>query len=91
MKPFALLLCLLLVTCDGNSQPAPPATPEVESEISSFRIRNGEIRDEVLTAMTKQGIAYTVNADSSISFNARDNKAVDAIYYDAVGRYAARN
>lgn len=91
MKPLALLFCLLLVTCGEGTPPPPPAAVEPEDSVSSFRIRNAEIRDEVLAAMTTQGIEYSVNTDGTISFDASDNEAVDAIYYDAVGRYAARN
>lgn len=94
MKTLWLAACLLLlIACGDGREPesAAAATPASIEPYSTFRIRNAEIREEITAAMSERGIEYWVEEDGSLRINTADNEAVDAIYYDAVGRYAARN
>ena len=52
---------------------------------------NKEIRQDILNALTKQGIEHWINADGSVGFYAVDTEAVVAIGFNAIGAYAARN
>jgi hypothetical protein len=97
LRPLRLLtacsLCLFALGCSperptGIQPPAPNIAPDTRS---SFTMGNKEIRQDILNALTKQGIEHWINADGSVGFYAVDTEAVDAIGFNAIGAYAARN
>lgn len=101
------LACLLLAlgACEPASEPAATATnagnaidtAEIylnaasDEFAASFRMRNSEIRSDIIAELTKRNIPHKLNADGSIGYRAIDGEAIDAVYYWAVGLYAARN
>ena len=57
----------------------------------SFRVRNAEIRGDILTKLVERNIPHWINDDGSIGYELADADEIDSIYYRAVGEYAARN
>jgi hypothetical protein len=88
-------MCLLAVACNRAAETQSGATQtEVASDPKaklSFTMRNSEIRHDIITALTQQGIQHWINQDGSVGFFAADSEAVDAIGFNAIGAYAARN
>ncbi len=87
------ILCLLILSCSPAVpviEETPPPSYEADTH-SSFTMGNKEIRQDILNALTEQGIEYWINADGSVGFFAANIEAVDAIGFNAIGAYAARN
>lgn len=54
-------------------------------------MRNGEIKQDIITALDREGIRYWLNEDGSVGFYSVDAEIVDNIGLNAIGAYAARN
>jgi len=95
MKAYFLSLYLLAIAFLGGCGETPTSTVESEmkelTKVDSFRIRNAEIRQDIINELVFQEIEHWINADTSIGFNLRDAEKIDAIGYKAIGAYAARN
>ena len=100
MKILLAITMLVFATgCDFDPEVAVSAEIQSESESErenevqrgSFRVRNAEIRQEIIAALVKQNIQHWVNDDGSIGYLLSDGVLIDKIGYDAIGRYAARN
>lgn len=87
----SLLLCLM--ACDSGSDSAQSALDPSQEKpiINRILVRHDEIRHDILQEMDKYNMAYWINDDNSIGFPPSDAETVDAIYYEVVGAYAARN
>jgi len=71
---------------------APPAVAESADPLAaSFRVRNREVRDDIIAELTKRGIPHRLNDDGTIGYRPADGDTIDTVYYFAVGLYAARN
>ncbi|NKB35514.1 MAG: hypothetical protein GKR91_20630 [Pseudomonadales bacterium] len=84
---------LLLIGCGEETviSESPAAAIQAENATDSFRMRNAEIRQDIINELTAQEIEHWINDDGSIGFNSEDAERVDAIGYAAIGAYAARN
>lgn len=101
MRRIQLLMLAALLIVSAGCEPGPEhepeaSTPEVSNTAadefaSSFRMRNSEIRADMIAELTKRNIPHKLNEDGSIGYRAMDGEAIDAVYYWAVGLYAARN
>ena len=93
LKPYLLLISTLLVSC--GKEPI-PTTAEAAINVNTIgketiRMRNREIRLDIINALIGHEIEYWINEDSSIGFYSKDAERVDTIGYAAIGAYAARN
>lgn len=93
-----LFACLALLTgCDDDNTPTTqvsltPTVVESQDEFSSsFRVRNAEIRADIIATLTERDIPFRLGDDGSIAYREIDGEAIDAAYYYVVGLYAARN
>lgn len=88
---LSLILCL--VACDPSIDSVQTVVdpPQEKPIINRISVRHDEIRHDILQEMDKANIAYWFNDDNSIGFPPSDAETVDAIYYEVVGAYAARN
>lgn len=84
-------LALFASGCNPMGHTADPAPATDPNAFLSFTMRNTEIRQDILTALTNQGIEHWLNEDGSVGFYAKDTDAVDRIGFSAIGEYAARN
>lgn len=87
------ILVLALFACSEEAVTVEQATsiaPETDM-VDSFRMRNAEIRQDIVNELTSQNIEHWINEDGSIGFNSEDAERVDAIGFAAIGAYAARN
>jgi hypothetical protein len=82
---------LFISGCDGASPQNTRSELEKTSEVESFTMRNTEIRQDIINELTARNIEYWINEDGSIGFNSKDGKQIDAIGFEAIGAYAARN
>lgn len=73
-----------------SAEPNPIAVTDPNAELS-FTVLNAEIRQDIITALTNQGIEHWLHEDGSVGFYGRDSDAVDRIGFSAIGEYAARN
>jgi len=84
---------LLLLSC-GESTPTltevQNESTSTESDTDSFRMRNAEIRQDIINALIAEGIEHWENDDGSTGFYSRDTERVDAIGFFAISAYAAR-
>jgi hypothetical protein len=93
LKLYLLLISTLLVSC--GKEPV-PTTAEAAINVNTngkenIRMRNREIRLDIINALTGHEIEHWINEDGSIGFYSKDAERVDAIGYAAIGAYAARN
>jgi len=92
-----LLVFLLFTACDaGNdSLSANPVnevtTANTDEFAANFKVRNREIRADILAELDKRQIPYRRNEDESIGYHDADGEVIDAVFNYAVGLYAARN
>lgn len=100
-----LILIAFLTACDsGRDTLAPGETGEDQagaigqessevaaSETDSFRIRNKEIRDEMLDLFEQNNIRYTLDDDNLITIFVADGDEVDKIYTDVRLAYIRAN
>lgn len=87
------VVCGFAISCSPASAP-PLETLEAISDPKakmSFTMGNREIRQDIITALDEQNIEHWLNEDNSVGFYAADAEAVDAIGFNAIGAYAARN
>lgn len=91
--PLWMFLLGMLVACSEGSEQdtAQPSLAEAATTRSSFNIRHAEIRHDTLVALEQEGIEFWINDDNSIGYYLADGKAIDNVYANAVGAYAARN
>ena len=82
---------LFISGCDGEVPQNIRSELEKTAEVDSFTMRNTEIRQDIINELTARNIEYWINEDSSIGFNSKDAKQIDAIGFEAIGAYAARN
>ncbi len=94
MRYLVLVCCLgLVAACGEVTAPLPEqqvAAEDIETR-SSFNIGHAEIRHDTLVAMEEAGIEFWINEDNSIGYFLADGKAIDNVYANARGAYAARN
>lgn len=81
------------MSCGESNEQSEAETSAVleASNVESFRMRNAEIRQDIINELNAQNIEHWINDDGSIGFNAEDAERVDAIGFAAIGAYAARN
>ncbi|MDG2140855.1 MAG: hypothetical protein P8K27_05100 [Gammaproteobacteria bacterium] len=95
MKAYSLLSCLLTIAILSGCGQTTTSTIESEMEelveVDSFTVNNAEIKQDIINELIAQSIEYWINTDASIGFNLRDAERIDAIGYEAIGAYAARN
>lgn len=94
IKTRLLICCVLfLSSCNPNSPNV--ATEQVaqpnEKIVNRVIMNHVEIRRDILAGLQKHEIQYWINDDNSIGFPPADAEAIDSIYYEVVGAYAARN
>ena len=87
-----LILVVLSVGCDANHKSAISETTIDESvgHIGKFKIRNTEIREEILAELVKANIQHWTN-DGSISYFLSDGEIIDSIGNDVILSYISRN
>ena len=88
-----LILFVLSVGCDANHKEAISETTINESvgHIGEFKIRNTEIREEILAELVKANIRHWANDDGSISYFLSDGEIIDRIGNDVILSYISRN
>lgn len=92
LRPTALL-CAFLLACSPDSEDAGRKVEAAEAEISgsaSFRVRNAEIRADMIRMLDEAGIEHTVEGDA-IVYNLIDGAAIDKIGNEAISEYITRN
>lgn len=73
------------------SNPEPAAEVASSDGTASFRMGNGEIRDDMLRMFDEQGIEYSLGADNAIIYNLADAELIDKIGNEAISEYITRN
>lgn len=73
------------------SNPEPAAEVANSDGTASFRMGNGEIRDDMLRMFDEQGIEYSLGADNSIIYKLADAELIDRIGNEAISEYITRN
>ena len=91
VKLATITLLLHLEGCSEETALPVNSVTTIESETESFTIRNSEIRQDIITALIDSANQHWTNYDGSIGFYSQDVEKVDAIGYEAIGAYAARN
>ncbi len=102
MKLLALIILFVFsIGCDANRDAslsdsssvgvAAVASTETASETDSFRIRNKEIRDEMIELFEKSNIQHTLNDDNSITYFLVDGDQIDDIYTEVRLAYIRAN
>lgn len=91
LKIATIILITYLGGCSEETALPVNSVTTIESETESFTIRNPEIRQDIITALIGSAIQHWTNYDGSIGFYSQDVEKVDAIGYEAIGAYAARN
>ena len=100
-----LILIAFLTSCDSSREAIAPGEPiedqtrasdqgnsEVGAlETDSFRLRNKEIRDEVLDLFEKNNIWHTLSDGNLITILMADGDEVDKIYTDVRLAYIRSN
>ena len=93
LKLCLLLISTVLISC--GKEPVPTTAKEAinlnTNGKENIRMRNREIRQDIINALVGHEIEYWINEDGSIGFYSKDAERVDAIGYAAIGAYAARN
>lgn len=91
--PLLLSSLFLFLGCSPGADQQTVQEPLLKDpmRVESFSIRSPEIRHDIVTALTQLNIEHWVNDDGSISFYSKDSETVDAVGYEAIGAYAARN
>ena len=87
------MLFVLSVGCDPKHKSAISETAIDESagHIGEFKIRNTEIREEILAELVKANIQHWANDDGSISYFLSDGEIIDRIGNDVILSYISRN
>tara|TARA_B100001996_G_C18366888_1_gene480064 strand:- start:342 stop:611 length:270 start_codon:yes stop_codon:yes gene_type:complete len=88
---LSLITTLVINGCNREPPPNTGAKLETNPEVESFTVRNTEIRQDIINELIARNIEYWINEDDSIGFNSKDAKQIDAIGFEAIGAYAARN
>lgn len=94
MKFLPIIIFVVFSTgCDFNREEviSEEAREENDVLIDSFRMRNAEIMQDIISELVKNNIQHWVNEDGSVSFLSSDTEMVDRIGMEAIGLYAARN
>lgn len=94
MKFLQLLLIFVLsVGCDADRKEAISETTIDESagNVGEFKIRNTEIREELLAELVKANIRHWANDNGSISYFLSDGEVIDRIGNDVILSYISRN
>lgn len=94
MKFLRVVICFVLLTgCDFNAEVVDPREVISESEetIGSFRMGNGEIREEMLAELEKRDIQHWLNDDNTISYLLADGEIIDTIGNEIILAYIRRN
>jgi hypothetical protein len=89
-----MLSILLLFACSDDQRQIVTHAVTIESasaETGSFRVRNPEIRAEMLAEFDKGNIDYWLNDDGSIGYNSVDGKDIDRVGNLIIGAYITRN
>lgn len=92
LRPTALL-CAFLFACSPAAEDEGGEVEAVDAEPSgsaSFRVRNAEIRADMIRMLDEAGIEYAVEGDS-IVYNLIDGEAIDKIGNEAISEYITRN
>ena len=88
---MSLITTLVITGCNREPPTNTGAELETDPEVDSFTVRNTEIRQDIIDELITRNIEYWINEDDSIGFNSKDAKQIDAIGFEAIGAYAARN
>ena len=91
LKIAAITFLISLGGCSEETALPANSLSDNKSETESFSIRNPEIKQDIITALIANDIEYWANKDGSIGFYSQDAEHVDAIGFQAIGAYAARN
>ena len=94
LRKLSMLPLLLLFACsDDQRQTKTPAViiESVAAATGSFRVRNPEIRAEMLAQFDQENIDYWLNDDGSIGYNSVDGKDIDRVGNLIIGAYITRN
>jgi len=92
---LGIILCLI-----GGCSPAPDvSTSDGEAEqvaqtadsTGSFRVRNAEIRDEIIQMLSDAKIEFWIAEDGMINYNMSDGEAIDRIGNEVISEYITRN
>jgi len=57
----------------------------------SFRVRNEEIREEMIQMINDADIEYWISDDGAINYNLADGEAIDRIGNEVISEYITRN
>jgi len=87
------MLFVLSIGCDANHKSAISETAIDESagHMGKFKIRNTEIREEILAELVKANIQHWAKDDGSISYFLSDGEIIDTIGNDVILSYISRN
>ena len=86
-----MITTLIITGCNKEPPPNSEAELEPNPQVENFTVRNAEIRQDIINELIARNIEYWINEDDSIGFNSKDAKQIDAIGFEAIGAYAARN
>ena len=89
---YALVFNLCLGACTDQDVTPPPVTAVERPEATegSFKIRNPEIREEMLAAFTAKQVRFWINEDDSIGYFLEDGKLIDEIGNLIISEYITR-
>ena len=94
---IASMILLLLTACEAKNDTSVGVTtgvvtaPDTAELARNFKVRNAEIRSDIVNELTRRQIPFRLNEDGSIGYSEADGELIDEVYYYAVGLYAARN
>ena len=92
---FLLIIVLLVLTasCDSGGEEPTVVASEIEDpeQKASFRMGNGEVREEMLAEFVKQNVQHWINDDNSIGYFLGHGKIIAKIGNDVRLAYIRRN
>ena len=97
MKFLSLGIILLLI---GSCSPASDVSmsddeagqvTQSADSTGSFRVRNAEIREEIIQMIKDAEIEHWIAEDGTINYNIIDGEAIDKIGNEVISEYITRN
>ena len=92
--PITLVLSAALFACEPATDNAVVDVSSEETEdngTANFRVRNGEIRDDMIRMLDEAGIEFSLADDGAIIYNLSDGETIDKIGNEAISEYITRN